>query len=99
MRPTYPKHPLEAAKRPPGFEKASPIKPRSFKIGSCTGWKETNIDLLSLKNGASMAATHDGVIADDDGEVVAYWASFLTQTIEGGRLRDGQYPSESQASS
>lgn len=38
-----------------------------------------------------MSASHDGAIANDEGEVMGYWASFLTQTVEGGRLRDGQY--------
>ena len=53
------------------------------KVASATSGQETNIDLISLKGGAPMAATHDGAIANDDGEVVAYWASFLTQTVEG----------------
>jgi len=54
-------------------------------------WQETNIDLLGLKGGAAMASSQDGVIANDDGEVVAYWASFLTQIVKDGRLQDGHY--------
>lgn len=38
-----------------------------------------------------MASSQDGLIANDEGEVVAYWASFLTQTMKGGHLQDSQY--------
>eukprot|EP00929_Paragymnodinium_shiwhaense_P105180 TRINITY_DN7009_c0_g3_i1.p1 TRINITY_DN7009_c0_g3~~TRINITY_DN7009_c0_g3_i1.p1 ORF type:complete len:1044 (+),score=149.24 TRINITY_DN7009_c0_g3_i1:48-3179(+) len=54
-------------------------------------WQETNIDLLEFKGGASNASSQDGVICTAEGEVVAYWASFLTQMISGGRRQDGQY--------
>eukprot|EP00927_Polykrikos_kofoidii_P012891 TRINITY_DN15606_c0_g2_i3.p1 TRINITY_DN15606_c0_g2~~TRINITY_DN15606_c0_g2_i3.p1 ORF type:complete len:1075 (+),score=158.41 TRINITY_DN15606_c0_g2_i3:68-3292(+) len=54
-------------------------------------WQETNIDLLAFRSGAPLANCQDGVICNDDGEVVAYWASFLTQIVRDGRRQDGQH--------
>jgi len=54
-------------------------------------WQETNIDLVSMKGSASLSSSQDGVLANDDGEVVAYWASFLTQTGKDGRVQDSHY--------
>eukprot|EP00428_Durinskia_dybowskii_P051794 CAMPEP_0170321750 /NCGR_PEP_ID=MMETSP0116_2-20130129/61643_1 /TAXON_ID=400756 /ORGANISM="Durinskia baltica, Strain CSIRO CS-38" /LENGTH=395 /DNA_ID=CAMNT_0010574589 /DNA_START=1 /DNA_END=1184 /DNA_ORIENTATION=+ len=54
-------------------------------------WQETNIDLLAFKGGGSIMHSQDGIVSDGDGQVVAYYASFLTQTVRNGRLQDGQY--------
>jgi len=54
-------------------------------------WQETNIDLVTMKGGASWSSSQDGVLANDEGEVVAYWASFLTQTGRDGRAQDSNY--------
>lgn len=71
---------------------ASESDPGPTPVTTPPRWQETNIDLLTLRGGAPMSNSHDGIIATDDGEVVAYWASFLTQAVgRNGHLQDTSY--------
>merc|ERR1712151_1336823 len=69
---------------------ATESEPPTAPLSHPPRWQETNIDLISLR-GASTASSQDGVVADDNGDVVAYWAAFLTQSNFDGRIQDGQY--------
>lgn len=51
--------------------------------------QDANLDTIVL-NGVGSAGQQDGVVVDEDGEVVAYWGSFSVQISQGGRLNNIQ---------
>jgi len=67
------------------------VEPRASSFTTPPRWEQTCVDLLGLRGGAPMSTSQDGVLANDDGEVVAYWGSFLTQFVRDGHFHDGAY--------
>ena len=62
------------------------IDPLEFSIPSVPSFREHNLDVISLHNAP---ATHGGVLVDEDGAVLAQWASFSYGT--GGEAKQFEW--------